>query len=393
MKPRISVLQFTNADVRGGAEEHILMLLRGLDRGCFRLHLVCPPALAGRLQPDAPSDIEIIPLDVSRPTQFDAMLRLARILRQRRVDILHSHMFCSSMLASPIGWLSRVPVIVETAHGREAWRRNWFKSRCYVDRAVSLFVDRYIAVSEANARYLMERKRVPARKITVIYPACDVSRFSPAHPRLPDRKRSLGFQDDDPLLVFVGRLEPQKGHRVLLEAMPAVRKEFPTARLVCAGEGKLRQELESQAHTLGLDEAVRFIGYPADVRDWLALADLTVLPSFYEGLPATAIESLAAGRAMVATAVDGTPEVIIDGKTGLTVPPGDPQGLAGAICRLLRDPELRTTLARTGRQWVLEQFSQECLIRRTQQFYLDAWQQHLRTIKADGAKESLQCAR
>jgi glycosyltransferase involved in cell wall biosynthesis len=138
----------------------------------------------------------------------------------------------------------------------------------------------------------------------------------------------------------------------------------------------LRGELESQVRDLGLNDSVRFLGYQSNVLDWLALAHLTVLPSLWEGLPLAAIESLAAGRPVVATAVDGTPEVVIDAKTGLTVPPDDPKRLAEAICRLLREPRLLERMGEEGRRWVIEHFSQERQIRQTQDLYLRAWEHH-----------------
>ena len=369
----ISVLYFTNSSVRGGAEEHILTLLRGLDRKDFQSHLVCPAECAEKLRPDLPTDVEVIPLRLNKPSQVGGAARLARILRERNVGILHSHLFYSSLFASPIGWLCRVPVIIETPHLREAWRHGWLKGSFAVDRLVGRFVTRYIAVSEANARYLVNQKGLAAKKVVVIQNGCDLDRFSPNQPAPRDLKRSLGFDEGDPVLLVMARLEPQKGHSVLLRAFPAVRSEFPRARLVCAGEGVLRSELEGEARGLGIEEAVRFVGHKPNITDWLALADMTVLPSFFEGLPLAAIESLAASKPVVATAVDGTPEVVVDGKTGLTVPPGDPICLADAICRLLREPLLRQTLGQAGREWVLDRFSRERQIQRTQEFYLRAW--------------------
>jgi len=112
------------------------------------------------------------------------------------------------------------------------------------------------------------------------------------------------------------------------------------------------------------------VGYQHDVGNWFALADVVVLPSFYEGMPLVAIEALAAGRAMVATAVDGTSEVVIHEKTGLTVAAGDPSALAGAICQLLRDPAKRRDLGHSGKQWVRDHFSEEGQIQKTEQLYL-----------------------
>jgi glycosyltransferase involved in cell wall biosynthesis len=277
--------------------------------------------------------------------------------------------------------MCRVPVILETPHLREQWRKGWFKSRFVVDRFVGRFVDHYIAVSEANARYLSEEKGLPSKKIVVIHNGCDLARFVPSHRAPAGLKTSLGFHEHDPVLVVLARLEPQKGHRTLLQSLQSVRREFPQVRLVCLGDGCLREELESQVRDLGLEDSVRFLGYQQNVLDWLSLATVTVLPSLWEGLPLSAIESLAAGCPVVATAVDGTPEVVVDGKTGLTVPPNDPELLAGAICRLLRNPELRERLVEAGRRWVMEHFSQERQVRQTQELYLSAWEQRQRGVR------------
>ena len=362
---------FTNSVERGGAEEHILTLLHGLDRERFRLHLACPDALAARLGADVPPDVEVTPLLLRRPADVAAAARLARLLGSRRIDVLHSHLFYSSLFASPVGRFCQVPAIVETPHLSERWRHGWKASHA-IDRLAGRCVDYYVAVSHANARYLLEEKRLPARKVVVIPNGCDLGRFDrPRDPASP-LKTALGIAPEDPVLLVVGRLAPQKGHEVLLAALPAVRREVPRLHAVVVGEGSLRDDLERRARELGVADCVHFVGYRADVADWYAAADLSVLPSHFEGLPLVTVESLAAGCPVVATAVDGTPEVVVDGVTGLTVPPGDPGRLGQAIVAVLRDPALRESLGRRGQAHVRAHFDREQQVRLTEALYLRA---------------------
>jgi len=369
----ISVLMFSSAVVRAGAEEHMLELLRGLDRRLFRLHLACPDVLLKQYGNDIPKDVYVTPIMLEHLSDIRGAVRLARTLRQQKIDILHSHMFRSSLLASPVGKLCGVPVIIETTHVRETWRTGWFKSKFFVDRAVGHLIDRYIAVSEANSRYLIEQKRIPGKKVSVIQNGCSMERVDPSKAHPQGIRESLGFSKDDLVLIVMARLEPQKGHRILLQALSLLQPEFPSIRLICLGSGALKDELSKMTRDLGLVNTVRFVGFQANVGDWLAAADISVLPSFYEGLSLTAVETLAAGIPFIATAVDGTPEVVIDGETGLLVPPGDPVALAGAIGRLARQPELRRKFALAGRDWVLKRFTIQRQIEQTSGLYLSEW--------------------
>jgi len=349
------------------------MLLSHLDRARFRPMLAAPPRLIELLRPDIPDDIDTIPVSLGTTGHLDSALRFTRMLARSRVDILHSHMFQASRLASPLGWLAGVPVIIETPHVREHWRKGWIKGSYLIDRLMARFVTAFIAVSEANGEYLRTSKRLPRKKIFVVRNSSAIERFDPARTAPPALRTALGIDQHAPVVLALARLEPQKGHRVLLEAWQSVVQSNPSARLVCAGDGVLRAELKAQTATLGIAGSVSFVGQQANVPDWLALASFTVLPSFYEGLPLAAIESLAAGRPVVATAVDGTCEVVLDGKTGLTVSAGDSAALAAAISRMLNAPELRRTMGDAGRRFVLEHFSRQRQVQQTEALYLDAW--------------------
>ena len=368
----IPILYFSNEFERGGAEEHLLTLLRSLDRRHFRPLLACTPQMAALLGKEVPEDVEVLPLCLRKPHHLSAAYRLTSALRRRRVMILHSHMFYASFFASPVGRFAGVPVVIETPHVRERWRRGWLKSSYLPDRFAARFVNYFVAVSNSNAHYLIEEKKLPKQKIIVIRNGCDLHRFDPSHRAPAGMKTKLGFGESDPLLVVIGRLEPQKGHSVLLHAMPATLREIPNLRLVCVGEGSLKQPLATLTHNLGISGSVRFVGFQSNITDWLALADATVLPSFYEGLPLAAIESLAAGRPVIASHVDGTPEVVVNGVSGLTFAPGDIVALSSAMVRLLSDRQWLSALGRAGRQWVLRFFSKEQQVRETEALYFYA---------------------
>ncbi len=365
----LNILLFTGARVRYGAEEHMLTLLRELSRGDFRLFMACPPDLAEAIRSDLPTDVQLIEIPLgTKSWLFNARL-LGKTLRDNKIDVLHSHMSFSSRFASPVGWFCRVPLILETPHVAENWRKGWLTSSYLPDRLFGRFVDYFVAVSEANGRYLTTTKGLPARKVVVIRNGCDLGRFKVASADRGSLRRKLGYSDTDPILVVPARLEPQKGHSVLIEAVPLILKEFPRLKVLCLGEGSLRKDLESSVNAKGLQDTIKFLGFQSEIQDWFALADLMVLSSFYEGLPLVAIESLAASRPVVATHVDGTPEVVVNDVSGITVPPGQPGPLAEAICRLLRRPDLIESLGKGGRRLVETEFTQAKQVSRTAELY------------------------
>src|SRR5262245_54611702 len=177
---RIPVLHFDSSRVRGGAEEHMLTLLRGFDRARFRPMVAAHPDLIEMLRPDLPDDVEAIPVTLGNTNYLASAWSFARMLAERRIEILHSHMFQASRLASPLGWLAGVPVVIETPHVRESWCKGWIKGSYFIDRVVSRFVTAYIAVSEANREYLQSEKGLPVERIFVIRNGSSLERFDPA---------------------------------------------------------------------------------------------------------------------------------------------------------------------------------------------------------------------
>jgi glycosyltransferase involved in cell wall biosynthesis len=269
--------------------------------------------------------------------------------------------------------LAGVPAVVETFHGPEIWRGSRWARKAWLDRLIELFVARNIAVSQATRDYLINKKRYPGRKIEVVPNGRDLSVYSrSSFAEVAGLRRQLGLDERRRVLVVVGRLEPQKGHSYLIAALPPVMNRFPDVQIVFAGDGSLRGQLERQAADLGLQRHVVFAGYQSPIAPFYHLAEFVVLPSLYEGMPLTAIEAGAAGKALVATDVDGTGEVVLHGETGLLVPPRLPEALSEAICELLADPSAARAMGRAARARIEREFTLERQVACTSNVYRSA---------------------
>jgi glycosyltransferase involved in cell wall biosynthesis len=355
--------------VRGGIEEVVLGLLRRLDPGEFRLALAAPPELIEAFrEPLAGVTVDTIGVRADSWLKRAEITRLGRFIKRWRPDIVNPHLFRSTAVAAPLArWLG-VRAIVETYHGREAWRRGPLRGRFVVDRVIARLLDRVIAVSEAARGFLVTAKGYPADKVVVVPNGCDLSVFSPGLHRTLARKE-LDVDDAVPLVGVVARLEPQKGHTHLLDAWPSVLRELPDARLLVVGEGGLAGALQQRASSLGIAGHVRFLGFRGDVPRLLDAIDVLALPSLYEGMPLTVIEAAAMAKPVVATAVDGTVEVVREGVTGHLVPPEDAGTLAAALVRVLSDRDRAAEMGRAGRAHVLGRFSVDRHVEATARVY------------------------
>lgn len=365
-----SVLHFTNSTLWGGVEEHICGLLRNLSRDRFRAHLACAPILYDRFRSGCPADVQITPLELLSPRNLGAAMQLGRLLVREKFEVVHSHMFWSSLCASPVAWACRVPAIVETLHGTEAWRSGW-KANFWLDRLVARFVTRHVAVSSSDAQFLATRKHIPAEKIAIINNGVDLHRFDASRVARKAMRDALGIAEDDVVLVMVARFHAGKGHAVLLEAMRNLTNRGAKVKLICLGEGEEEEKSRTLCQKLGLERQVRIEGFQPNVAQWLRAADINVLPTYYEGMPLTVLEAMASGLPTVASNVGGIPEMIKDGVSGFLVPPGDPGKLADALHALISQPELRVRMGEDALACVSCRFSLVQQVRNTESLYLE----------------------
>ena len=272
---------------------------------------------------------------IDEPDDELAVRDLAAWLRREEIDLVHAHMFRAEVLGTRAAVAAATPVIVATVHSSRV------RSAEDIERLAALTpsMDRLIVPSE-SIRHKVEAEGRAGARFAVIPNGIDLSRFaSPAPPCA--LRRELGIPPDAPLIGVVARLEPEKGHRFLVEAMPSVLRAVPDARLAIVGEGSQAVALADLTESLGLGDRVVLTGRREDVSAVTADLTVAVLPSLREAQGISILEAMARRVPVVASAVGGIPEVITSGTDGLLVPPGDPSALADAIVTLLRDPELR----------------------------------------------------
>lgn len=360
-----TILHFTDSDQFGGTERALLQVLAGLDRSRWRPVLLHRPesGLAPLLQEARHLGVELRTVPQLRGAQGWARLpALVQQIRRERAAVFHAHL--TWPLACRMGLLgaalARVPAVVATAQlFVDLPPSGWTTMQ---HRVVSACVDRYLAVSRQVAAQLRERFGVRADKITQVPNAVALDRFPRAVSPAPARPTDPAVPHT---VLTVARLDPQKGLHDLVAAAALV----PEARVMVVGEGPERPALETEIARLGLGDRVHLLGFRSDVPDLLAASDLFVLPSLFEGLPLSILEAMAAGKPVVATAIGGNDEAVVDGATGLLVPPGDPQALADAIRALLRDPERRRRLGEAGRRRAEAEFSATAMVRRIAAIY------------------------
>jgi glycosyltransferase involved in cell wall biosynthesis len=352
-KHRLCVVHVTPGLDMGGLEKLLVEFAHHTNRDRFALRFV---VLGNRGV--LAEDIEACGWPVTVMGQPDGLrpslvLRLARCLRHWQADVLHTHDDRAHLYGTLAGRLARVPRVVHTRHGRSP--RLSHRQKILV-RAAARLIDHFVCVSADSAR-LAVQQGVRADKVQAICNGIDTQHFAFSGP-----------QPGGPA-VLVARLSPEKDIDTLLHAAALVVKRDPAFRLEIAGDGPCGAALRQTCSALGLEEHVRFLGQMRDVPGLLARAGMCVLSSRSEGISLTLLEAMACGLPLVATCVGGNPDVIVDGQTGILVPPENPPALAEALLRLRHDPQSCVRFGEAGRRRVEESFDIRRMVAQYENLY------------------------
>lgn len=338
----------------GGMERLLLEFARHADRARFALRFVSI-GTRGRMAEEIEAlGWPVTALDVKSGLRPAAIFRLANLFRDQS-DVVHTHNSKPLLYAGSAARLAQVNAVVHTRHGQ---RFGASKRQDALFRLAAKCADRIVCVSEDSAR-LCQRDGVDAASIRRIWNGVDLSRFSARGPAAGGPA------------VYAGRLSAEKDIPTLLQAAAIAVAKCPAFRLRIAGTGPCGDHLACLAESLGLRSHVEFIGETRDVPALLAASSLFVLPSLTEGLPLTVLEAMACGLPVVATRVGGTPEAVVDGRTGVLLPPREPEQLAGAMLRIFDDPALSIDMGRAGRERAEHWFDARRMVSQYESLYTE----------------------
>ncbi|HEU4723707.1 MAG TPA: glycosyltransferase [Candidatus Eisenbacteria bacterium] len=332
-----------------GMEYGVVKLVNRLDAARVRSMIVCMRHRRDDVSTLLSPDVPVFEMRKASGRNWRVILRLADLFRAERVDAVHSHNWSTFLYTVCAARLARVPIVIHGEHGKDDTLRH--PKRELGSRILAMGVDCVCAVSRDLAAEVAREWKVPSDRIRWIPNGVDLEAFG-GDDRSPGLRGELGLAPDDLVVTNIGGFRGVKDHATLLRAFARVHGAEPRARLLLIGQGSAENPkggLDREAADLGVAAAVRFAGVRTDIPRLMRTTDVYVNSSRYEGMSNTILEAMAAGRPVVATAVGGTPDLVVDGETGHLVPSGDPDAMARRILELLKDVSRRAEMGRAGR--------------------------------------------
>ncbi|MCL0062936.1 glycosyltransferase family 4 protein, partial [Peptococcaceae bacterium] len=294
------------------------------------------------------------------------IFKLAKILTENKVDILHTHCF-SPNIYQLAAYMSRVTVTFSTIHSTAGYSPYW-------EKVFKHFTTKYIAISEQVKKYAIDDLQIPSDKVELIYNGIDLQRFMKNKIDRENKLAKLRIDADKKIITNTGRVTEAKGQIYLIRAAKIVLKEFPDVHFLIVGDDKAdkktAQKLKDMVRAEGLSDYIAFTGIRQDVPEILAITDIFVFPSLWEGFALAILEAMAAGVPIVATDVGSIREVLIDKENGLIIPPKDAVALTEGIKFMLSNPERAKEMGLKGRKAVEEKFAIENTVRGYEELYL-----------------------
>ena len=352
----------------GGAQENTLFTIIGhLQKGHEVVLVTGPsPGPEGELlkKVNCP-EFEVVEFpsmvrEINPVQDIKAYFALKKFFRERKFDVVHTHCSKAGIIGRAAAWNAGTPLVVHTVHGQafhpyeKPWKNFLFKTS---ERWAAAHCHRIYAVAQAMIDQCVQAGIAPAEKYQVVYSGMEIEKFLNAAPE-PELRKQLGIPENVKVIGSVARLFRQKGYEYFVPAAGKIVEKYPDTHFLVVGNGTMREELDRQIKSMGLTDRFHFAGLvsPDQVYRYIAQMDILLHLSLHEGLPRSVVQALASGKPAIGFALDGTPEVIFDNRTGFLARPEDVDSVVEGVLKILGSPALAEEMGRNGKQLVAQKF-------------------------------------
>lgn len=358
---KIKILEIIGDPTLAGAPRHLLGLLENFDYHKFEVFVICPAGpLAGEIRSlKKPLELETVPM----PSRFnlESIREIRKKIKHLKPDIVHVH----GTRAGSLGRIAAIGLKIPVIYTEHLWTKNYKLSSRLANHIqmiamwfLDMFTDLNIAVSQAVKDFMVDSQISRPAKIKVIYNGIE-----------PQKQKAKPFSRKEMTLGAVGTLNHQKGIQYLIQALPAVLKEFPQTKLIIVGEGEYKSHLENLVKKMKLGKFISFSGFVKDIEEKMAEFDIYVQPSLSESFGLAIVQAMSLGLPVVATNTGGIPEVVTTGKSGILVEVANPKALAGGILELLRDKKRAKEMGELGREEAKIKFNLKEMVGEVEEVY------------------------
>lgn len=364
---RIKIAHVTGWMHVGGKENGMVNLVNAMPTEIFENHVYVFRAGGILLQRVDRNKVHVEELGEKLGGDLSIYTKLAKLFRQYRIDIVHTRSWGTLLEGMLAAKFAGVPAIV---HGEHGLIKAESKSHVLIQRYLWRWADQVMCVSDVLRGTLEQKLGYPASRIHVIRNGVELDKFE-INIDPTDFRNELGLAPDTPIFGSIGRLVPVKNYACLIRAARVVIDKIPNAALIFVGDGPMQADLAQLAEELGITKNVHFLNWRKDVPRIMHSLDTFVLSSWSEGMSNSILEAMCSRKPVVATAVGGNPELVVEGETGLLVPSNDHQKMGEAIRDLLLNHKRRIAMGEAGRKRVEEQFTLPTMIRNYERMYID----------------------
>ncbi len=388
MDRKMKICHVITRMIVGGAQENTLFTIIGhLEKGHEVVLVTGPsPGPEGELlaKQDVP-EFEIVEIpslvrELSPVADFKTYRDLRDFFRERKFDVVHTHSSKAGVIARAAAWKAKVPFIVHTVHG-QAFHRNekaW-KNKLFIamERWAAKRCHKIYAVAQAMIDQCVEAKVAPPEKYMVVYSGMELEPFLNSKPE-PELRKQLGIPEKARVIGTVARLFPLKGYEYFIPAAAELAKKYPDIHFLIVGNGIMKEDMDRQIAELGLTDKFSFAGLvsPHEVYRYIAQMDVLAHLSLREGLPRAVVQTLASGKPAVGYNLDGTPEVVINGKTGFVTEPEEVDAIVDAVSKIFDTPGLAKEMGENGRELVKNRFGWRTMSDILEKEYLQGLKDH-----------------